>query len=66
MRSLSAAASEVGIRRWLAVMFADNFAMDRLLQKFGRKCEEHEIGGGIVEVIYEIAEPPGGFFDTSA
>jgi len=66
MRSLSAAASEVGIRRWLAVMFADNFAMDRLLQKFGRKCEEHEIGGGIVEMIYEIAEPPGGFFDTSA
>jgi len=66
MRSLSAAAYEVGIRRWFAAMFADNSAIQRLLQRFGRKCEEHPIGGGVVEVIYEITKPQGGFFDPSA
>lgn len=65
MRSLSTAAFAVGIRRWLAVMLSDNVAMNRLLNRFGRKCEENEIGGGVVEVIYEIIEPPGGFFDPS-
>lgn len=66
MRSLSAAAWEVGIRRWLAVMFSDNFAMERLLRRFARKREERAIGGGVVEVVYEIAAPPGGFFDPAA
>ena len=66
MRSLSAAAYAVGIRRWFAAMFSDNLAMKRLLQRFGRKSEERGVGGGIVEVIYEITEPPGGFFDPSA
>lgn len=65
MRSLSAAAAEVGIRRWFAAMFSDNFAMKRLLQRFGRKSEERDVGAGIVEVIYEITAPPGGFFDPS-
>ena len=65
MRSLSAAAMEVGIRRWFAAIFSDNAAIKRLLEKFGTKSEERRLGSGIVEVVYEIVEPPGGFFDTS-
>jgi acetyltransferase len=64
VRSLSAAASDVGIRRWFALMFADNHSMRRLLARYGRKLEEREIGAGTVEVIYEIVEPPGGFFGS--
>lgn len=63
MRSLSAAAVEVGIRRWLASMFADNIPVLKLLGKFGVQRERRNLGGGIIEVIYEIVEPPGGFFD---
>jgi RimJ/RimL family protein N-acetyltransferase len=65
MRSLSAAAYNVGIRRWFAAMFADNLAMQRLLLRFARKCEDREIGGGVIEAIYEITVPAGGFFDPS-
>lgn len=61
MRTLSAAAWEVGIRRWFAAMFSDNFAMEKLLQRHGRKCEQRKINGGIVEVIYEINEPTNAF-----
>lgn len=64
MRSLSAAASGVGIRRWFAAMFSDNFAMKRLFEKFGRKCEEREIGGGIIEVIYAIDESEESFLEA--
>ncbi len=66
MRSLSAAAVKVGIRRWFAAMFSDNTAIERLLNKFGTKCEERILGSGVVEVIYEIVEPPGGFFESSS
>lgn len=61
MRSLSAAALEVGIRRWIAVMFGDSPAMTHLLGQFGRKCEERDLGNGVIEAIYEIVEPEGGF-----
>ncbi len=64
MRSLSAAALEVGIRRWFVAMFSDNVAMENLLDRFGTKCEEVKLGGGVVEAIYEIVEPPGGFFGS--
>lgn len=66
MRSLSATAYGVGIRRWFAAMFSDNRAMKRLFESFGAKCEEREVGGGVIEVIYAIAEPAGGFSDPSA
>ena len=36
------------------------FNKKHLLNRFGRKCEERNLGTGIVEVIYEIVEPPGG------
>ncbi len=62
MKSLSAAALEVGIRRWFASMFADNIAVLKLLDKFGMQRERRNLGGGIIEVVYEIVEPPGGFF----
>lgn len=54
MRSLCAAATKVGIRRWFASMFADNTAMKHLLDRFGIMCEERNLGNGIIEVIYEI------------
>jgi len=66
MRSLSAAAVKVGIRRWFAAMFSGNTAVQHLLDRFGTKCEERILGSGIVEAIYEIVEPPGGFFDSSS
>jgi protein lysine acetyltransferase len=66
MRSLSAAAYGVGIRRWFAAMFSDNLRMKRLFERFGPKCEEREVGGGVIEVIYAIAEPEGGLSDPSA
>ena len=59
MRSLSSAAYRVGIRQWLAPMFADNIAMGRLLGRFATLLEERELGNGIVETIYEIIEPTG-------
>jgi len=66
MRSLSAAAVKVGIRRWFAAMFSDNTVIKRLLNRFGKKCEERSLVSGIVEAIYEIVEPPGGLFDSSS
>jgi predicted RNase H-like HicB family nuclease len=38
------------------------FNKKQLLNRFGRKCEERDLGTGIVEMIYEIVEPPGGFW----
>jgi hypothetical protein len=54
MRSLSAAATKVGIRRWFAAMLANNTAMKYLLDRFGIMCEELDLGNGVIEVIYEI------------
>ena len=62
MRSLSAAAVKVGIRRFFAATFSDNTAMHHLLKRFGKLSETRPAGSGIVEVIYEIVEPDGGFF----
>ena len=59
MRSLSAAALGVGIRRWVAPMFADNAAMRSLLDRFAEKLSERDLGGGIVELVYRIRRPSG-------
>lgn len=64
MRTLSVAAYGVGIRRWFAAMFADNLAMKRLFERFGTKCVERAIGGGVIEVVYAITEPEGGSFEA--
>lgn len=63
MRSLTDAAVKVGIRRWYAAMFSDNTAMHHLLRRFGKMCKEQDLGDGVVEVIYEIVKPPGGFLE---
>jgi RimJ/RimL family protein N-acetyltransferase len=57
LRSLSAAAYRVGIRRWFAPMLSDNCAMRRLLDRFATRMEERELGSGIVETEYEIPPP---------
>lgn len=57
MRSLSAAAYAVGIRKWFAPMFSDNDAMRRLLDGFAVKISERDLGSGIVELVYAIREP---------
>lgn len=62
MRSLSAAAVSAGIRRWIATMYSDNEPVRHLLDRFGVKCEENDLGHGVVELIYEIKEPSEGFF----
>jgi RimJ/RimL family protein N-acetyltransferase len=58
LSALSSAAREVGIRRWFASMFTYNSAMQRLLDHFGTLCEMRDLGGGVIEVIYDITEPP--------
>ncbi|WP_411826142.1 N-acetyltransferase family protein [Luteolibacter sp. AS25] len=65
MRSLSAAAMEVGIRRWFGAMFSGNHAAKRLLGQFGKLSEERDLGNGVEEVIYRIEKPEGGFFGES-
>jgi hypothetical protein len=39
-------------------MFADSDPMKGLLARHGRKCEERDLGNGVIEAIYEIMEPP--------
>jgi RimJ/RimL family protein N-acetyltransferase len=63
MRSLSDHAMRVGIRRWFAAMFANNTAMVRLLDRFGKLRDERDLGNGVIETIYEIVPPPGGFLE---
>lgn len=63
MRSLSDHALSVGIRRWFTAMFSDNTGMARLLSRFGKLCDERDVGNGVIEAIYEIEPPPGGFLE---
>lgn len=66
MRSLCDHAVRVGIRRWFTAMFSDNTGMARLLERFGRLTAERDVGSGVIEAIYEIVIPPGGFFDQGS
>lgn len=59
LKSLTAAAYEVGIRKWLAPMFSGNVAMRRLLDRFAKKISEDELGNGVVEMVYKIEKPVG-------
>jgi RimJ/RimL family protein N-acetyltransferase len=58
LSALSAAARDAGIRRWFASIFNHNTAMKRLLDHFGTMCENRDLGGGVIEVIYDITQPP--------
>lgn len=55
--TLREAALGVGIRRWFGAMFADSDPMKRLLARYGRKCEERDLGNGVIEAIYDISVP---------
>lgn len=65
MRSLSAAATKVGIHRWFAVMLDNNTAMRLLLDRFGVLSEELDLGNGVIELIYEIKVSPRDLIDSS-
>lgn len=58
LSALHAAARDAGISRWFASMFNYNTAMQRLLDHFGTMCENRDLGGGVIEVIYDITQPP--------
>jgi RimJ/RimL family protein N-acetyltransferase len=45
-----------GIARLTATMFADNAPIQRLLRSLGRPTVERSLGGGVTEVVIDIAE----------
>ena len=52
---LADAALAVGIRRFAATMLGDNEAARRLMRTFSRRLEEGWAGGGIREVLVDLA-----------
>ena len=44
-----------GIRRFTATMSSDNRAAQRLLQKLTRHLEQHHVGGGVDELVLDLA-----------
>ncbi|HET8758080.1 MAG TPA: GNAT family N-acetyltransferase [Solirubrobacteraceae bacterium] len=53
--ALADAARAVGIRRFAATMLGDNEPARRLMRTFARRLEEAQIGGGVREVVVELA-----------
>jgi acetyltransferase len=45
-----------GVTRLTATMFADNAPIQRLLRSLGRPTVERALGGGVSEVVIDIAE----------
>jgi RimJ/RimL family protein N-acetyltransferase len=52
---LADAALAVGIRRFAATMLGDNEAARRLMRTFSRRLQEGWAGGGVREVVVELA-----------
>jgi RimJ/RimL family protein N-acetyltransferase len=52
---LADAALAAGIRRFAATMLGDNAAARRLMRTFSRRLEEGWAGGGVREVLVELA-----------
>jgi RimJ/RimL family protein N-acetyltransferase len=44
-----------GIRRFTATMASDNRAAQRLLHKLTRHLEQHHVGGGVDELVLDLA-----------
>jgi GNAT superfamily N-acetyltransferase len=54
---LAERAREVGIRRWKAVMLAENAGARKLLEEVGTRLSTRLEGPGSVEAIYELRPP---------
>jgi RimJ/RimL family protein N-acetyltransferase len=52
---LAHAARNRGIRRFTATMASDNRAARRLMQKLTRHLEQHHVGGGVDELVLDLA-----------
>jgi protein lysine acetyltransferase len=52
---LAHAARNRGIRRFTATMSSDNRAARRLMQKLTHHLEQHHVGGGVDELVLDLA-----------
>ena len=52
---LAAMAKRRGIRRFTATMASDNVAAHKLMERLTRHLEEHHMGGGVSDVVVELA-----------
>jgi RimJ/RimL family protein N-acetyltransferase len=52
---LAAEARLLGIRRFTATMAADNRPAHRLMEKLTRHLEQHHVGGGVDELVLDLA-----------
>jgi RimJ/RimL family protein N-acetyltransferase len=52
---LAAEARRTGIRRFTATMSSDNVPAHRLMAKLTRQLEERHTGGGVSEVVLDLA-----------
>jgi RimJ/RimL family protein N-acetyltransferase len=48
-------ARELGIRRFTATMAADNVPAHRLMEKLTHHLERHHVGGGVDELVLDLA-----------
>ena len=49
------AARNRGIRRFTATMASDNMAAHRLMAKLTHQLEQHHVGGGVDELVFDLA-----------
>jgi RimJ/RimL family protein N-acetyltransferase len=52
---LAAEARDGGIRRFTATMASNNVAAHKLMERLTRHLEEHHMGGGVSDVVVELA-----------
>jgi RimJ/RimL family protein N-acetyltransferase len=52
---LAREARESGIRRFTATMAADNLPAHRLMEKLTEHLEQHHVGGGVDELVLDLA-----------
>ncbi|HEV7845897.1 MAG TPA: GNAT family N-acetyltransferase [Thermoleophilaceae bacterium] len=53
--SLAREARDSGIRRFTATMAADNLPAHRLMEKLTEHLERHHVGGGVDELVLDLA-----------
>jgi RimJ/RimL family protein N-acetyltransferase len=52
---LAAEARRLGIRRFTATMASDNVAAHRLMSRLTEHLEQHHVGGGVDELVLDLA-----------